>query len=179
MITVRRSYLAFGAAIVLGVAGTAIWWTGRDFGSSVPLGAKADRIVVEKAAHRMRLLAGETVLATYDVAIGSGSPGPKQREGDRRTPEGHYRITFHNARSGWHLSLRTSYPEADDVARAAAAGVPPGSDIMIHGIRWGLGWIGSWHRLADWTNGCIAVTNSEMDEIWRVVDDGTPIDILP
>lgn len=144
-----------------------------------PLAAetKADRIVVEKTARRMTLFSGGAALKTYRVAIGRGDPGQKQQEGDRRTPEGVYRITGRNPDSVAHLSLRISYPEPQQVLAAAAKGVPPGGDIMIHGIMNGWGWIGRLHRLVNWTQGCVAVTDREMDELWRAVPDGTPVEI--
>lgn len=139
----------------------------------------ADRVVVEKAARRLHLYAGERLLASYAVALGGRPQGHKQREGDGRTPEGLYRISGRNPGSRYHLALRVSYPDARDRARAAAAGVDPGGDIMIHGLPNGLGWLGRLHRLFDWTEGCIAVTNAEIEEIWHAVPDGTPIEIRP
>jgi murein L,D-transpeptidase YafK len=143
--------------------------------TSLPDQVIADSIVVEKSTHRMSLLKDGQVLRTYRVSLGRGGPEPKSREGDARTPEGMYFIDRRNPRSCCHLALHISYPSAADVAAARARGISPGSDIEIHGIRNGLGWLGTWHRAMDWTSGCIAVTNSEMDEIWRVVPDGTPI----
>jgi murein L,D-transpeptidase YafK len=105
--------------------------------------------------------------------------GAKVREGDNRTPEGRYIIDSRNAQSTFHRALHVSYPSAADRARACAEGYKPGGDIMIHGMRNGFGWLGRAHRLFDWTRGCIAVTNDEIDEIWRVVPDGTPIKIQP
>jgi murein L,D-transpeptidase YafK len=143
----------------------------------LPANAVADRIVVDKARHIMTLYSHEQPLRSYAVALGRGGLDSKTREADNRTPEGQYRIDGRNPRSAFHLSLHINYPEAGDVAKAAAHGENPGGDIMIHGIRNGLGWIGSSHRWLDWTAGCIAVTNGEMEEIWRVVADGTPIEI--
>jgi murein L,D-transpeptidase YafK len=137
----------------------------------------ADSIVVEKSAHRLSLYKDGQVLRTYRVALGRGGPEPKAREGDARTPEGTYVVDRRNPHSCCHLALHISYPGPADVAAARTRGVSAGSDIEIHGLRRGLGWLGSWHRLMDWTHGCIAVTNSEMDEIWRTVPHGTPITI--
>ena len=145
----------------------------------LPSDAVADRIRVEKAARRLTLLRGDNILKTYRVALGGAPVGPKEQEGDQRTPEGLYRIDFHKADSDYHLALHVSYPEQRDIDRAAAQGVPPGSDIMIHGIRNGCGWIGAFHRRSDWTAGCIAVTDFEIEEIFRAVPDGTPIEIRP
>jgi murein L,D-transpeptidase YafK len=143
----------------------------------LPADARADRIVIEKAQHRMSLFANGDLLRSYDIALGYGELGPKMREGDARTPEGLYHIDGRNPRSAFHLSLHISYPSAADKAAAEARGDKPGFDIMIHGIRNGLGWIGPLHRLVDWTAGCAAVTNVEIEEIWRVVPDGTAIEI--
>ena len=131
--------------------------------------------MVEKARHLMTLYRDGKPFRTFAVALGRGGLGPKQREGDNLTPEGSYRIIGRNPNSAYHLSLRVSYPEPRDVEAARARGLSPGSDIMIHGIGRGVGW----RRFKDWTFGCIAVTDSEMEEIWRMVPDGTPIDIKP
>lgn len=137
---------------------------------------QADRIVVSKADRRMYLLRGDGVLRAYDIAMGANrGAGPKQREGDERTPEGAYLIDWRNPRSVAHLSLHISYPDAADRARAAAAGHDPGGNIMIHGLPNGWGALGGLHRLLDWTDGCVAVTNAEMREIWSMVPNGTPI----
>ena|ERR1700730_15933135 len=136
---------------------------------------KADTIVVEKSMHRMSLFKDGELLRTYQVALGRGGPEPKSREGDARTPQGAYVIDSRNRRSGFHRALHVSYPGAADVAAASARGVDAGSDVMIHGIKNGLGWLGRLHRAVDWTAGCIAVTNREMDEVWRLVPNGTPI----
>ena len=141
----------------------------------LPDHTKVDSIIVEKSIHRMTLFKDGELLRTYRVALGRGGPQPKSREGDARTPEGTYLIDNRNPHSIAHRALHISYPNATDAAAARARGVNPGSDIEIHGVRNGLGWIGRLHRLVDWTAGCIAVTNSEMDEIWRAVPDGTPI----
>ena len=125
----------------------------------------------------MTLFAGNRPLRVYKVALGRGGLEPKMREGDNRVPEGRYRIDGRNANSAFYLSLHISYPDATDTARARSRGKEPGGDIMIHGIRNGLGWLGSLHRRADWTAGCIAVTDSEIKEIWSAVPDGTPVEI--
>jgi murein L,D-transpeptidase YafK len=139
---------------------------------------QADRIVVTKSTHTMVLYDHDKVLRTYKVALGRAT-GRKLRQGDNRTPEGHYRIVAHNLNSAAHLSLHISYPNADDRARSLAARVPPGGDIMIHGLPNGSGSIGAAHTQTDWTFGCIAVTDEEMDEIYRLVPNKTPIDIRP
>jgi len=140
---------------------------------------KADRIVVEKSRHRLTLFAGDRVLRRYRVALGAGGPAPKRRQGDARVPEGRYLIDWRNPNSAYHLSLHVSYPDAADVAAAAARGEKPGGDIMIHGLPDGFGVVGALHRQLDWTAGCIAVTDREIEEIWQAVPDGTPIAIRP
>jgi murein L,D-transpeptidase YafK len=140
---------------------------------------KADRLLIEKAARRLTLFANDAPIRTYTVSLGGNPVGPKQREGDQRTPEGLYSINARNSNSSFHRSLQISYPDEEDRARASSAGVDPGGLIMIHGIRNGLGWVGRLHRFFDWTDGCIAVTDAEMDEIWELVEIGTPVEIKP
>jgi murein L,D-transpeptidase YafK len=140
---------------------------------------KADRIVVVKSKHTMTLLAGGRTLKVYKVALGRGGSGPKERAGDNKTPEGDYVIDQKNAKSRFHLALHISYPNADDKKRAHDAGVDPGGAVMIHGLENGLGWLGLVQHDVDWTEGCIAVSDSEIKEIWRLVPAGTPIEIKP
>ena len=140
---------------------------------------KADSILILKKAHLLELLAGGKVTRTYKVALGQGGLAPKQREGDARTPEGHYLIDARYEHSAYHKALHVSYPDAEDRKRAARLGAPPGGAIMIHGLPNGKGWVGAGHRLYDWTLGCIAVTDQEMDEIWTLVPVGTPVEIRP
>ena len=130
---------------------------------------RADQIVVNKSRREMLLLRGNVILRQYRIALGRDPIGHKQQEGDGRTPEGRYVIDRRNPKSRYYLALHISYPNADDVERAQAAGVPPGGDIMIHGLKDGE------RRDDDWTQGCIAVTDEEMDEIWGLVPDGTSI----
>jgi murein L,D-transpeptidase YafK len=145
----------------------------------LPPGIIADRVLVEKAARRLTLLRNGTPLKTYRMALGRAPVGPKEQEGDHRTPEGVYVIDLHKEDSDFHRALHISYPEQRDLDQAAARGVAAGCDIMIHGIRNGLGWIGAFHRRTDWTAGCLAVTDFEIEEIWRAVPDGTPIEVRP
>jgi murein L,D-transpeptidase YafK len=140
---------------------------------------KADSVLILKKDHLLELLAGGKVIRTYHVALGTGGLAPKQKEGDARTPEGHYVIDTHNSESHYHKALHVSYPNAEDRKRAAQTGVAPGGAIMIHGLPNGKGYIGSAHRLYDWTLGCVAVTDSEIDEIWTLVPVGTPVEIRP
>ena len=127
----------------------------------------------------MELIAGNKVIRTYKVSLGRGGLAPKERQGDGRTPEGHYIIDAKYAASNYHKALHVSYPNAEDRKRAASLGVAPGGAIMIHGLPNGKGWIGAAHRLYDWTLGCIAVTDEEIDEIFKLVPVGTPVEIRP
>jgi murein L,D-transpeptidase YafK len=140
---------------------------------------KADSILILKKDHILELLAGGKVIRTYKVALGRGGLAPKEREGDGRTPEGHYIIDSRTAESHYHKALHVSYPNENDRQRAAKLGVSPGGAIMIHGLPNGMGAIGAAHRLYDWTLGCIAVTDEEIDEIWDLVPIGTPVEIRP
>lgn len=138
-----------------------------------------DLVVVEKAAHRMTLFHHGRLQQVYIVALGRGGAGPKAIAGDNKVPEGIYRIVGRNPNSAFHLSLRIGYPTIEQARDARHNGLDPGGDVMIHGIRNGLGWIGNLHRQTDWTRGCIAVTDGEIEAIWRTVPDGTPIIIKP
>jgi len=139
----------------------------------------ADRIVVHKKDRIMELMHNGQVLETYKIALGGQPLGGKTRQGDHRTPEGVYVIDRRNRHSQFHRSLHISYPNAADRQRAHLLGVAPGGDVFIHGLPNGYGWIGSAHRDRDWTDGCIAVTDQEIEEIWRLVPDGTPVEIRP
>jgi murein L,D-transpeptidase YafK len=145
----------------------------------LPRDAMADRVLVEKSARRLTLTRNGNAFKTYRMALGRAPIGAKEYEGDQRTPEGIYTIDFHKPDSDYHLALHISYPEPRDVDRAAAQGLSAGSDIMIHGLPNGRRWIGRFHRHSDWTAGCIAVTDFEIEEIYRAVPDGTPIEIRP
>ena len=139
----------------------------------------ADMVLIEKKERRLSLLSNGEVIKTYKIALGGNPVGPKERQGDNKTPEGIYTIESRNRNSGYYLSLRISYPNEIDKRRAKELGVSPGGDIMIHGIKNGLSWVGSIHSKFDWTEGCIAVTDEEMDEIDRLVPDGTVVEIRP
>jgi len=139
----------------------------------------ADSIVVEKGQHRLSLYRQGTLLRTYLVALGQQPVGDKVRIGDKRTPEGLFHIEARNAQSRYHRALRISYPDAAHRSRARSLGVSAGGDIMIHGLPARQAWVGERHRDFDWTEGCIAVTNQEIDEIFTAVPVGTPILIKP
>ena len=139
----------------------------------------ADRVVVLKKERTLQLLSHGKVIKSYKVALGGDPLGPKTRQGDHKTPEGVYRVDSRNGHSQFYKSIHISYPSARDRAAARAQGVSPGGDVFVHGLPNGYRWVGSSHRMKDWTDGCIAVTNQEIDEIWTAVTDGTPIEIRP
>jgi murein L,D-transpeptidase YafK len=143
---------------------------------SVP---QVDKVRVLKKVRSLQLLHGDTVVKTYKIALGGSPVGTKAKQGDGKTPEGTYVLDGRNAQSQFYKSIHISYPNAQDRARARQLGVAPGGDIFLHGLGKKYGWVGSAHALHDWTNGCIAVTNQEIDEIWKLVNDGTPIEIRP
>jgi murein L,D-transpeptidase YafK len=142
-------------------------------------GTTIDRILVEKSARALSVFSNGKRLKSYRVALGRNPVGAKQEEGDMKTPEGVYKIDSRNPQSDYHLALHISYPSEEDTARATGHGVNAGFDIMIHGIQNGRGWIGAFHRMHDWTAGCIALTDEEIEELWRVTPNETPIEIRP
>ena len=141
--------------------------------------AAADSLVLTKSRRELVVYYHGAPVRTYYVALGLNPVGDKERIGDNRTPEGLFFIQGRNPNSRYHLSLRISYPDATHRARAARLGVEPGGDIMIHGLPAEQAAFGAAHRDYDWTNGCIAVTNKEIEELWTVIRDGTPIQIKP
>jgi len=138
-----------------------------------------DRILIEKNARRLMLISQGEVLKSYKIALGGNPIGPKERQGDNKTPEGTYVIDGRNKDSRFHRSLHISYPNERDKNRAKELGVSPGGDIMIHGIKNGFSWIGDAHTAVDWTNGCIAVTDEEIEEIGKLTPNGTIVEIRP
>jgi murein L,D-transpeptidase YafK len=147
------------------------------FGSSRE---QADKVVVYKSERKMELLQQGEAIRTYDISLGDSPVGHKQMEGDERTPEGDYTIDYRNPNSHYHLSLHISYPDKDDKENAKKKGVKPGGLIMIHGLPNKYSWASKLFAGRDWTDGCIAVNdNDQIEEIWNLVPDGTPISILP
>lgn len=140
---------------------------------------QADRVLIVKSQRTLTLLRQGKVLKTYKVALGGEPRGPKIQQGDNKTPEGVYAIDGHNSHSQFHLSLHISYPNAADRDRARKLGVNPGGDIFIHGLPPAFAYLGPLHRRRDWTLGCVAVTDSEIEEIWARVPIGTPVEIKP
>jgi tetratricopeptide (TPR) repeat protein len=139
----------------------------------------ADRILIEKNERRLTLISKGKLLKTYQIALGGNPNGPKERQGDNKTPEGTYVIDARNKNSRYHRSLHISYPNEKDRKRAKERGVSPGGDIMIHGIKNGLSWVGDLHTEVDWTKGCIAVTDEEIEEIDKLAPNGTTVEIRP
>jgi|SRR5215813_6668382 len=176
MISVKPKVLVATFAMICAFA---LYFYAHHNWNPLPAGTTIDRIVVEKSARRLSILRDGKQIKIYRIALGLKPTGPKQEEGDMKTPEGIYKIDTRNPQSSFHLALHVSYPSDEDDRRASARGVSAGSDIMIHGIRNGRGWIGAFHHWKDWTAGCIALTDEEIEELWRVTPDGTTIEIRP
>jgi murein L,D-transpeptidase YafK len=149
---------------------------GADAGESVPV---ADKIVVHKNERRLYLMRHGEVLRSYHIALGLMPEGRKERAGDFRTPEGRYQLVQRNPRSDYFLSIQVSYPNDDDRRRAHHYGWDPGGSIMIHGMPNMLRHPPDYYATRDWTDGCIAISNSDMVELWLMTEDNTPIEILP
>ena len=165
-----------GAAAALGLS---LGLYAADAGAVERGVTKADMVILLKAERSLLLLRGGEVLRRYRVALGRNPDGHKIRQGDGRTPEGRYFLDWRNPKSRFYRSIHISYPNTEDRDRARRQGVSPGGDIMIHGLPPAAAKAGVDHTRWDWTEGCIAVSNREMDEIWRSVGDGTPIEIRP
>ncbi len=173
----RRRITAFAAAIVLPAFLLTLPFAAGEAAASKRL--RADKVVVIKHKRILQLLWKGKVVRTYRVALGGAPKGPKEQEGDSRTPEGTYTIDMHFPKSSFHKALHISYPNEEDKKRAAEKGVDPGGQIEIHGLGFTMAWAGKRHTKWDWTAGCIAVTNKEIDEIYSAVPNGTPIVIKP
>jgi murein L,D-transpeptidase YafK len=169
-----KRLLIIGVPLVIAMAAITLHFSA----SRTPLQQRTTEVLVLKSEHKLLLLdAGNNVIRSYVIAIGRGGVQAKERQGDHRTPEGFYIIDRRRKDSRFHRALHVSYPNDTDRERARKLGVEPGGDIMIHGIQNGLGWLGSLHRVVDWTDGCMAVTDPEIEEIWSAVPDGTPVEI--
>jgi tetratricopeptide (TPR) repeat protein len=138
-----------------------------------------DKILIEKKARRLKLISKGEVLKTYKIALGGNPNGPKEMQGDNKTPEGTYCIDSRNKDSHYHRSLHISYPNERDKKRAKELGVSPGGNIMIHGIKKGFSWVGDGQSEVDWTQGCIALTDEEIEEIAKLTPNGTIVEIRP
>ena len=137
----------------------------------------ADRVLVEKSKKTLSLYRGDKLLSRFHVVFGANPVGHKQEEGDERTPEGKYLLDYKKADSAFYKAIHISYPNADDIANANQRGVSAGGAIMIHGQRNYFGWASFATRYFNWTNGCVALSNNDMDALWSAVDEGTPIEI--
>jgi murein L,D-transpeptidase YafK len=140
---------------------------------------KADAVLVVKSDKRLYLMNKGEKFASFRVTFGDNPKGQKQMRGDERTPEGHYVLDYKNPNSKFHKSIHISYPNAKDREVARLLGVDPGGDIMIHGQTNGWGWASPIVQFFPWTDGCIALTNTNMDRVWEAVTPGTPIEIRP
>ncbi len=171
-----RTVRSIALLIILAIAGLLIYYLIPS--DKIQDGVVIDRIVVYKAAHRLEAYSGDKLIVIYKIAIGKNPLGAKEYEGDQRTPEGRYTINDRNPNSGYHRNLGISYPNRQDIENARRSGKPPGGDVKIHSLKNGHGYIGKFHRLRDWTNGCIAVTDQEMDELYAHTALGATIEIL-
>ncbi len=142
-------------------------------------GVRADLVVVKKSESRLYLLKSGRVIKSFHVVFGAHPKGHKHQRGDERTPEGRYTLDYKNAHSAFYKSIHISYPNRRDRKRAARMGVDPGGAIMIHGQKNGWDWLSFLSRYFNWTDGCIALSNEDMDEVWKAVGVGTPIEIKP
>jgi len=139
----------------------------------------ADKVLVIKSEHVLHLMKDGEAFASFHVVFGAKPEGHKQQQGDQRTPEGNYTLGHKNSNSRYYRSIHVSYPNAQDRAQAKQRGVRPGGDIMIHGQPNGKEWLTPFSQMINWTNGCIALTNSDMDIVWDAVQRKTPIEIRP
>jgi len=149
---------------------------GLSFGSDFPV---ADEVIVDKSDRALYLLNKGKIFRTFKIALGIVPDGDKEKEGDFKTPEGKYLLDMRNPNSDFFLSIHVSYPDSTDRQEAARRGVDPGGAIMIHGQPNEPSRSETYYKTQDWTNGCIAVSNSDMIDIWLMTGDNTPIEIRP
>jgi murein L,D-transpeptidase YafK len=168
----RRIVLCIGLYLSVGIS----ILTAAEF---IPAYKKADFLLVMKSERKLYLYNDGELLRSFDIALGLIPEGPKQREGDFRTPEGRYQLSARNPNSDYFLSIQISYPDARDIERARVENVSPGGQIMIHGSPNEPKYSESRYQTWDWTDGCIAVSNSDMVDIWLMTDSKTPIEIRP
>jgi murein L,D-transpeptidase YafK len=169
MIWRSRRKLGFRAVLIVAVLWVACW--------QAPGPPTNYRIVIHKTAHTLELVQDGKVVVTYKVAIGTGGLDPKQQQGDHLTPEGVYRVDAKNEHSRFYKAFHLSYPDAEDTARARKRGVSPGGDVEIHGLPWEFKYMGATQHLVDWTDGCIALSDDEIDQLWSKVQVGTVVGI--
>jgi murein L,D-transpeptidase YafK len=167
-------------AVILGTAGLlAVLLVLLQTPCRIYAGPQADYVLVIKSERRLYLLQNGDVFASFRVAFGNNPTGHKEQQGDERTPEGRYLLDHKNPYSDYYKSIHISYPNNEDRQRALKQGVDPGGDIMVHGQRNGYERWETFTQLVNWTNGCIALKNSDMDFVWEAVKVGTPIEIRP
>lgn len=173
----RTGVIVFFATALTGIL---VMWLAtalRPRRKALPPGTLADYILIEKRSQRLTLFFKHRRLKAYRVALGRGGLGPKLKKGDAKTPEGLYRVDSHISQKKFAHALKLDFPTEQDVAMARRRGARLSGDVLIHGLRPGMGWIGHWHRAVNWTNGSIGLTNAEMSEIYHAVPDGTPVEI--
>lgn len=168
-------YAAAGENLKLAVSG----YSATTSGAPRPGNIRIDRVVVKKEQRRLYLMASGVPVRSYRISLGDNPVGHKLFEGDERTPEGNYTLDWRNSNSRYHRSIHVSYPNTEDQEEAANWGLNPGGAIMIHGLPNNVGNMAFAYKGLDWTDGCIAVTNAAIEEIWKLVSDGTPIRIIP
>ena len=163
------------AALLVALSG-GLLWQGSLHADELPV---ADKVLIEKAKRKLHLFKNGIAFKTVDIALGLRPVGDKNEEGDFKTPEGKYTLDTRNPDSDYFLSIHVSYPDVQDRHEAQQRGVSPGGAIMIHGQPNVPNWSEAYYRTQDWTNGCIAVSNSDMNDIWLMTDENTPIEIRP
>lgn len=168
---IAQDYIAKDSCLDRGGA-----WYGV-LGCEMQLQPEIDRIVIDKSDRTLFAYSGRSLIREMPVSLGRAPVGQKQFEGDSRTPEGIYPVTEHKGDSTYYLAMLIGYPTTEQEAQSRDKGTDPGGDIMIHGIRNGLGWLGRVHRLVDWTQGCIALTDGEILWLYRHTADGVPVEI--
>ena len=163
--------------ITLMFLGLAVYYFYPEY--KLPPDTQIDKLVVLKSKRELLAYSNGKIIKTYKISLGRQPIGDKAFEGDKKTPEGIYLINDKNSNSGYHKNLGISFPNKDDIENSKRLGKPPGGDVKIHGIRNKIGFIGKFHRWFDWTLGCIAVTDNEIDELYNAVKIGTQIEIKP
>jgi len=172
------TFISLSLAVFVSTSAIAYVKTTSANKTPIPPSIVIDRVFVDKSDRVLQLMSNGKVIRSYRIALGDSPTGHKQQEGDQRTPVGVYTLDYKNENSIAHRSIHISYPNTEDKARATSLGVSPGGDIMIHGQMNGFGHLGWLNQQRDWTDGCIAVTNDEMDTIMAAVTIGTPIEIV-
>ena len=175
----KLTALAMLTLILIGMLSMSVVVSAKDASKqAIPTNVTIDKVYVNKSERVLKLLSGDKVIKSYHIALGDNPAGHKRQQGDERTPTGSYKLDYKNENSKYYRSIHVSYPNAADKAQAKKRGVSPGGDIMIHGQKNGFGHLASITQQRDWTDGCIAVTDEEMDEIMSIYKAGMPIEIV-